>query len=257
VKPSISIILNCYNGSEYLEECLKSIKKQTYNNYELIFWDNCSTDNSKEIFKKNYDQRFRYFKSRKNTILSKARNLASKKAKGSWLAFIDCDDIWYPNKLDEFKNFLNKNKLGVLFSDYYILKKKQLIKSKKKIKSNYFKNLLKENYIYFSTVLIKKKYFFELGMCDDTLKHAEDYDILLKILNKYDGHFIDKRLIKYRIHDNNQSKHNKIESIKESIYLLMQYKKNLYAILGIIKMFLIFLIHFIKLEFKKLKVFIK
>tara|TARA_B100000959_G_C14950059_1_gene611543 strand:- start:1076 stop:1846 length:771 start_codon:yes stop_codon:yes gene_type:complete len=253
LKPNISIILNCYNGSKYLAECLDSIKKQNYRNFELIFWDNCSTDNSKKIFKTYKDKRFKYFKSKKNTILSKARNLASKKAKGDWLAFIDCDDIWYPNKLSEFKNFFHIKNMGVLFSDYYILKNKKLIKSKKKIKLNYFKNILKENYIFFSTVLIKKIYFFKVGMCDETLQHAEDYDILLKILKKYDGHFVNKKLIKYRIHDNNQSKHYKIESINESIYLLYKYKDNIEAIEGLVKLFLVVTYYFIKLKWKQLK----
>jgi len=253
LKPKISIILNCYNGAKYLAECLESIKKQKFKDFELIFWDNCSNDNSKEIFKKYKDKRFKYFKSKKNTVLSKARNLASKKAAGDWLAFIDCDDVWYPNKLSEFKNFYHLKNKGVLFSDYYILKKKKLIKSKKKFKSNYFKNLLKENYIFFSTVLIRKKLFFETGMCDERLRHAEDYDILLKILMNYDGHFIDKKLIKYRIHDDNQSKHYKIDSIKESIYILKKYKKNLEAILGLFKLYMVLAYHLVKNKWKLLK----
>ena len=65
MKPKISIILNCYNGAKYLAECLESIKKQKFKDFELIFWDNCSNDNSKEIFKKYKDKRFKYFKSKK------------------------------------------------------------------------------------------------------------------------------------------------------------------------------------------------
>ncbi len=252
MKPKVSIILNCYNGEKYLSDCLKSIKKQTYKNYELIFWDNCSTDKSKKIFKKYKDKRFKYFKSKKNTILSKARNLAIKKATGNWLAFIDCDDIWYRNKLYEFKNFLDLENMGVMFSDYYILKKK-LIKSKKKVQNNFFRELLLDNYIFFSSVLIKKDYFFETGMCDEKLKHAEDYDILLKVLEKYDGLFINKRLIKYRIHDDNQSKHNKIESILESIYLIKKYIHYFQAKVGLIKLLVILIYHLIKFQWKRVK----
>ena len=119
----VSIIVNCFNGSKYLQECLQSIKNQKYKNYELIFWDNCSTDNSKKIFFKYKHKRFKYYKSKKKTNLSKARNLAIRKSSGKWLAFIDCDDIWYPNKLSEFAKFFDNENIGVLFSDYYILKK--------------------------------------------------------------------------------------------------------------------------------------
>ena len=89
-------------------------------------------------------------------------------------------------------------------------------------------------------------------MCDEKLNHAEDYDILLKILNKYDGYFINKRLIKYRIHDANQSKFYKIESILESIYLLKQYKKHFQAKIGLIKLIMILTYHLILIQWKKI-----
>ena len=85
----ISIIVNCYNGEKYLNEALESIIKQDYKNWELIFWDNCSTDKSKEIFKKFEDLRFKYFLAPKHTTLYQARNLAIKKA----ISFLKDDDI--------------------------------------------------------------------------------------------------------------------------------------------------------------------
>ena len=95
--------MNCYNGEKYLADSLKSVIKQKHKNWELIFWDNCSTDNSKKIFKSFKDKRFKYFLSNSHTTLYKARNLACKKAKGEFVAFIDCDDMWYQNFLSERK----------------------------------------------------------------------------------------------------------------------------------------------------------
>ena len=89
-------------------------------------------------------------------------------------------------------------------------------------------------------------------MCDEKLNHAEDYDILLKILNKYEGHFINKRLIKYRIHDNNQSKHYKLESIFESIYLLKKYQNYSQAKIGLMKLIMILTYHLILIQWKKI-----
>ena len=68
----ISIIMNCYNGEKYLADSLKSVIKQKHKNWELIFWDNCSTDNSKKIFKSFKDKRFKYFLSNSHTTLYKA-----------------------------------------------------------------------------------------------------------------------------------------------------------------------------------------
>ena len=77
-KYSVSIIMNCHNGERYLKQSLKSVLNQTYKNWELIFWDNNSTDDSKKIFKSFKDKRLKYFKSSKFNTLYKSRNLAIK-----------------------------------------------------------------------------------------------------------------------------------------------------------------------------------
>ena len=79
----ISIILNCYNGEKYLEEALSSIISQTYKNWELIFWDNKSTDKSRQIFNSFKSKKFRYFKSKKHVSLYKAKNFAIKKVENT------------------------------------------------------------------------------------------------------------------------------------------------------------------------------
>ena len=92
--PLVSIIINCFNGEKYLREALTSILNQSYKNWEVIFWDNQSSDNSKKIFNSFQNERFKYFYADKHTTLYKARNLAINKTNGELLAFIDTDDIW-------------------------------------------------------------------------------------------------------------------------------------------------------------------
>ena len=89
----VSIIMNCHNGEKFLEESLKSIFNQTYNNWELIFWDNVSTDKKFMILKKYKDRRIKYFQAKKFEKLYKARNLALKKSLGDYICFLDTDDI--------------------------------------------------------------------------------------------------------------------------------------------------------------------
>ena len=98
-KPLVSIIINCYNGEKYLREAIDSIYSQTYVNWEIIFWDNCSTDRSAEIAK-SFDHRLRYYCTVDTTPLGAARNLAIKKTKGKYIAFLDCDDLYLPEKLE-------------------------------------------------------------------------------------------------------------------------------------------------------------
>ena len=92
--PLVSVIMNCYNGEKYLNDSLNSLLSQNYSNWELIFWDNISTDNSKKIFESYKDKRFKYYSATKHEILYKARNLAIKKTSGDYIAFLDTDDIW-------------------------------------------------------------------------------------------------------------------------------------------------------------------
>ena len=123
-KPLVSIIMNCYNGEKYLKESIKSIINQTYKNWELIFWDNCSTDNSKKITKKFKDNRIYYYKSKQFVNLYEARNLALKKCKGKYISFLDTDDKWKPNKLYKQISFFKKNKnIKMLYSNYIVQKK--------------------------------------------------------------------------------------------------------------------------------------
>ena len=98
--PETSIIMNCHNGEKYLSEAIKSVFSQTYKNWELIFWDNGSTDKSKKIFKNFKDNRLRYFYKHKKVSLYESRNSACKKARGDYIAFLDVDDIWFSKKLE-------------------------------------------------------------------------------------------------------------------------------------------------------------
>ena len=109
-QPLVSVIINCFNGEKYLEEALKSVYNQSYTNWEIIFWDNQSTDKSSKILEKNNHPKIRYFYAKEFSELGEARELAFKKSRGEWISFLDCDDIWMPNKLSEQIKIINENK---------------------------------------------------------------------------------------------------------------------------------------------------
>ena len=94
MKTLISIIVNCYNGEKYLKDTIQSVLNQKYQNWEMIFWDNQSNDNSKKIINKYNDNRIKYFYSNKKLPLYAARNEAIKKSSGELIAFLDTDDWW-------------------------------------------------------------------------------------------------------------------------------------------------------------------
>ena len=107
-QPLVSVIMNCHNGERYLRQSILSVINQTYKNWEIIFWDNKSTDQSAKIAKSFKDKRIKYFKSNKFEKLYRTRNLAIKRSKGKYISFLDTDDFWNRNKLNSQINLIKK-----------------------------------------------------------------------------------------------------------------------------------------------------
>ena len=125
-EPLISILMNCYNGEAFLKESIESVIEQTYRNWELIFWDNQSTDKSLEIASSYEDERILIFESTSHTNLGEARKNAFKKVRGDFLAFLDVDDTWEKEKLiTQLKEFRDKN-IGISFTNSLYFSKKRM-----------------------------------------------------------------------------------------------------------------------------------
>lgn len=119
-KPLVSVIINCYNSEKYLRETIDSLIAQTYENWEAIFWDNCSTDKTGEIIVSYNESRFRYFLAGKNTPLGEARNLAMENIQGGFFCFLDSDDVWVPTFLETGMLALQKEpRCAGFYSNYY------------------------------------------------------------------------------------------------------------------------------------------
>ena len=117
VQPLVSILMNCYNGEKYLREAIDSVYAQTYENWEIIFWDNASTDNSEKIAQ-SYGSKLRYFKGSKTITLGAARNKAIEQCNGDLIAFLDVDDFWLPNKLmAQIRMFINYDDVGIVIGN--------------------------------------------------------------------------------------------------------------------------------------------
>jgi glycosyltransferase involved in cell wall biosynthesis len=213
-KPLISIIINCYNGERYLKNSIQSVLNQSYNNWELIFWDNKSTDSSKKIALSYKDKRVKYFFSKKFTGLYQARNLAIRKAKGEFICFLDTDDWWVKNKLlEQVKLIKKKNDISFIYSNFYIYnqkKKIKLLRSIKKLPSGKITQHLLNNYqIGILTVMIKKKYFNKKKF-NKKYSIIGDFDYFINLSIKNKMYYHDKPLAYYRIHQKNFSNNHNI-----------------------------------------------
>lgn len=196
----VSIITPSYNSEKFISQTIESVLAQTYQDWEMLIVDDCSSDNSKKIIKEytKKDNRIKLLQLEKNSGPAIARNKGIKEAKGRYIAFLDSDDLWLPQKLEKQIKFLYENSLPLTYSAYitideqgnelYLRKAKKHILWHDMLKSNHIGNLTG---IYDSTVL-GKEYLEDMG--------HEDYTLWLKLIKKV-GHTkgIEEPLAKYRI----------------------------------------------------------
>ena len=209
----VRIIVNCFNGEKYLLQTLESILSQNYKNFEVIFVDNCSTDSSAKIFKKINDNRFKYFKTKKKIKLYASRNFALKKCKGDFIAFLDSDDWWDRDFLNSRRKFFSSpNNYAFSFSNcnhFYENKKESKIFYKKKLPSGLIlNNLLKYYFVKLSTIMIKKRIIKDYKF-DPSYNIIGDYDLIVRISNKFKAMAFQDNLVTIRIHRENFSHNNR------------------------------------------------
>ena len=114
----VSIVMPSYNTAEFIGASIESVLNQTYKKWELIIVDDCSTDNTDEIVFKYKDERIKYIKNSENSGAAVSRNRALRMAKGRWIAFLDSDDLWLPDKLYRQIEFMLKNQYYFSYTKY-------------------------------------------------------------------------------------------------------------------------------------------
>src|SRR5690625_4493762 len=119
-EPLISVITPAYNAARFISETIDSVRQQTYLNWEMIIVDDCSTDRTAEIVEEyiQKDHRIHFIQLEKNSGSAIARNTAMDHAKGDFIAFLDSDDLWYPEKLEKQLKFMQKNDIAFSFNKY-------------------------------------------------------------------------------------------------------------------------------------------
>ena len=200
--------MNCYNGEKYLKEAIDSVRAQTYPNWEIIFWDNASTDNSAHIAQSYQDERLKYFSGKTTVPLGHARNLAIDESRGEFIAFLDSDDLWLPEKLAKQAPLFNDNEVSLVYSDvnYFnqINEIRRLYALRKPYRGYCFQNLLTDYCLCLSTCMIRRSSLDTLDTWfDESLKVCEESDLFLRMGLKSKIDFIPDVLAMYRVHDEN------------------------------------------------------
>ncbi len=223
--PLVSIIMNCRNSAKYLREALDSVYRQTFKDYEIIFWDNQSTDGSSKIAR-SFGDPLKYFRGEEFLPLGAARNKAIEKATGKYIAFLDCDDIWLPKKLEKQVALLESNQsLGLVYSDCYFIDsagtvaEKTFFFNKKPFRGMVFKELLQENVIAILTAVFTREAIKKAGVLNPKYEIGEEYDLWLRIAQYYPIDFVEQPLAKYRIHGESATSKNRVLNYKEDLQI--------------------------------------
>lgn len=205
-KPLVSIIMNCRNAQAYLRQAIDSVFAQSYTNWEIVFLDNLSIDNSADIAR-SYGAKLRYFKTDSVLPLGHVRNLALEKAQGSYIAFLDCDDKWLADKLQKQVDLLERRKdIDFVYSNYFRLimpEENHLILGLRgaQPQGDVFGKFLYNYPVNLQTVILRKNTLTKLNIkFDEGLEVSEDFAFFMKFLLKVKAYYIDEPLAVYRIH---------------------------------------------------------
>lgn len=209
-RPLVSIIMNCLNGENYLCEAIDSIFAQTYDNWEIIFFDNASTDNSAAIAK-IYGEKLHYFCSEQTMSLGAARNAAISNASGNLIAFLDTDDRWLPEKLAwQVAAFRDHPQADFIYSNYYILQastgRTALGLLRPQPEGDVFGSFLRHYPVNLQTVMVRSSSLHDLNVLfDPALEVSEEYDIFMRLLYVSKARYLKQPTAVYRVHDNMSS----------------------------------------------------
>lgn len=223
--PLVSVIMNCYNGEAYLRKAIDSIYAQTYPHWEIVFWDNCSTDTSPQIAR-NYDNRLHYLRGEVNVPLGRARSLAIAEARGDLICFLDTDDIWCPTKLKDQISAMADSSYSLCYGGVEEITEegKHLRNMMPLLSSGYiFPELLMQFDINMVTPMLRLSTLRQQGLdFDPNIHGSEEYNLFMRLAARTPICVIEKILGKYRVRK--KSLTNQIMHLwaKERYYTLHQ-----------------------------------
>lgn len=205
MKNMVSIVIPTYNREKQILRAVKSILNQTYQDFELIIVDDGSQDGTEDVIQTIKDDRIRYIKLDKNQGVAHARNVGIQEAKSEYIAFLDSDDEWKPDKLElQMKKMCaSSEKVGLIFSrmggkqrnseERFVCPPENY--NKNILEGNIFYSLLIQNVIGTPAMLVRKKCLDDVGGFKETLQCLEDWELILRIAKEWQVGFVDKILV--------------------------------------------------------------
>ncbi len=232
--PRVSVILNVRDGAATLPEAIDSVLAQTFADWELIVWDDRSTDPSAEIVQRYRDPRIRYYLSPEDTSLGRARSDAIRRAEGEWLAFLDQDDIWLPQKLSR-QMALASDNVGLIYGrtirfypsgrelDYDHAHEYSLLPE-----GDIFTQLfIKSCFIAMSSAVFRRSAIEAVGGIPQEVDIIPDYYLYVAVARKYQVRAVQEPVCRYRMHPDSMSQVTAVEMHREALRLIDQWSDSI------------------------------
>jgi glycosyltransferase involved in cell wall biosynthesis len=208
-------------------KAIDSILAQTFQDFELIIVDNYSGDNTESAVKSYDDERLKYLKNQNNGFIGINRNYGIEKSRGEYIAFLDDDDLWLPEKLEKQVALLDSNReLGFVYADSYLIDNNDqpgehtYFHKRKPVRGMAIHELLQKNPVPMLTVIIRKEVLNKVGVFNPAYKIALDYDLWLRIAERYPIDFIEQPLAKYRFHSESGYRQNTALAYRENLQIM-------------------------------------
>lgn len=213
--PKVSVVITCYNYGKYVSGCLDSVLGQTFQDFEIIVVNDGSTDDTDKIIINYLDNpKIKYIR-QENKGQACAKNVGIKNSSGEYIAFLDADDKWVNTKLDEQLPLFNNPRVGVIYSNARYIDEggKEIhfrlepfyLKPRAGMVTNW---LLFDNFIPFSSSVVRRSCFDRVGIFDESIKMGIDWDLWLRISVDYLFMHVDKPLLIYRLGHSGQMSKN-------------------------------------------------
>jgi len=227
--PKVSVIIPTYNSAIYLPEAIESVLAQTYKDFEIIVIDDGSTDNTKDAVTPYLDRII--FLDGPNGGPCKARNRGIQKSSSEYVAFLDADDMWYPDKLEcQMAVFSENQHYDMVHSDASYSRKntseegRTWFSFKKHVKVGWiYSELLNECFIILSSVIVKRECLEKAGLFDENVERWHGYDLYLRIAVESQIGLVNKPLFFRRIHESNRFYSDPLSEVKSLIKVLKKW----------------------------------
>lgn len=224
----VSIIVNVRNGADTLPDALESVLGQTWTDWDLLCWDDWSTDRSRDVIERYTSDRIRYVRSPEDTPLGRARQLAIEQCSGEWLAFLDQDDVWTPRKLELQMQFADDPRVGLIYGRTVAFTHRGRNREydhrhefSALPQGDIFRSLFVDScFVAMSSVMLRRSALLDLDPIPDWIEICPDYHLYLEVARRHEARAVEDVICRYREHAGSMTRRT-LGRIQDEVLLLI------------------------------------